>query len=51
MFIVRGEVGGEIEETELGAYPPGHLYCVQKKLGWIDVAGVFTSLKCYRTSL
>ena len=38
MFIVRDEVGGEIEDTELGAYPPGHLYCVQKK-AWMDRRG------------
>ena len=35
MFIVRGEDGGRIHETELQDYPPGHLYCVQPK-AWMD---------------
>jgi hypothetical protein len=37
MFIIKGEDGGRIDETELRDYPEGHLYCVQPK-AWMDRA-------------
>ncbi|KAE9240874.1 hypothetical protein PF002_g9542 [Phytophthora fragariae] len=35
LFILRGEPGGKIEQSELQTYPKGHVYTVQKK-EWMD---------------
>ncbi|OQR85845.1 hypothetical protein ACHHYP_20535 [Achlya hypogyna] len=38
MFIIKGSVGGVIDEKELSSDPPGHAYIVQKK-AWMDSRG------------